>query len=68
MTKQEKVNALGKHFENFNERMQTDQLFAQCMVMLIEEHCDVYGLIDVLINQQYELLNIMENNNVTTNS
>jgi hypothetical protein len=60
MDKQERVNALGKHFENFNERMQTDQMFAQCMMMLIEEHCDVYGLIDVLIGQQNELLSQLQ--------
>ena len=32
MTTQEQVNALGKHFENFNERMETDPLFGSVVL------------------------------------
>ena len=58
MTKQENINTLGKHFENFNYRMQTDMLFNNCMRMLIEGHVDVYGLIDVLIDQHKQLSSV----------
>ena len=58
MTNQENINTLGKHFENFNDRMQTDMLFNNCMRMLIEGNVDVYGLIDVLIDQHKQLSSV----------
>ena len=60
MTPQEKVNALGKHFENFNERMETDPLFGSVMVSLVEGHHDVYSVINTLLEQNVSLINKME--------
>ena len=60
MTNQEKVNALGKHFENFNERINTDPLFGKCIQMLVEGHKDVYEVIDILLNEINTLLEIVE--------
>lgn len=62
MNKQEKINALGAHFTDFNNRMQTDMLFNNCIRILVEEQMDVYQLIEVLIEQNKELVGINENN------
>lgn len=58
MDKRSKINALSQHFENFNDRIKTDILFNNCMRMLIEEHTDVYGLIEVLIEQNKQLAGV----------
>ena len=63
MNRQTKINVLAKHFENFNERMNGDFLFAQVIQLMVDGGHDVYQIIDMLIQGQNELMGIVGEGN-----
>lgn len=59
MDRQERINVLAKHYENFNERIKDDFLFNQVISQIVDGGKDVYQIIDDLIYGQHELINIL---------
>jgi len=59
MDRQEIINVLAEHFENFNDRIKEDFLFSQVISQMVDGGKDVYQIIDSLIQVQHELINII---------
>lgn len=60
MERQDRINSLAKHFENFNTRIKNDLLFQTIIHQLIDGGKDVYEIIDMLIHSNNELVGIVD--------
>ena len=63
LDRQEKINVLAKHFENFNDRVRTDPLFGVIISNLVDDKEDVYSVINLLLKENQQLLQLIGMNN-----